>query len=100
MFDDARNPQDTARDLAASQKELKLRRYFNGDADQVLDKIIESVQALKSDNNVANTFSELPDATPVKGAVELKVVFKDGKAGKKLEYQIRWDAGPVKKQAL
>jgi hypothetical protein len=77
---------------AGKQKELKLRRYFNGNADQVFDKVAESVQALKNDNNVANIFNELPGAVPVSEDVELKVVYKDGKDGKKLEYQIRWPA--------
>ena len=81
-------------------KELKLRRYFNGNADQVFDKITESVQSLKSDNNVTNIFDELPGVVSVPEDVELKVVYKDGKDGQKLEYQIRWPAKPSKRQAL
>ena len=82
-------------------KELKLRRYFNGNADQVFDKITESMQSLKNDNNVANIFDELPGAVSVPEDVELKVVYKDGKGGQKLEYQIRWPVSPSsRRQAL
>ena len=86
--------------IAGKQKELKLRRYFNGNADQVFDKIAESVQSLKGDNNVANIFSELPGPVSIPDDVELKVVYKDNKDGYKLEYQIRWPAKPSKRQAL
>jgi hypothetical protein len=82
------------------QKELKLRRYFNGNADPVVDKVSESVQALKNDNNVANIFNELPGAVSIPEDVELKVVYKDGKDGNKLEYQIRWGGNPSKRQSL
>jgi|GEM_PF-4519396 len=82
------------------QKELKLRRYFNGSADQVFDKIAESVQSLKSDNNVASIFDELPGPVAVPEDVELKVVYKDGKDGQKLEYQIRWPVKPSSRKAL
>ena len=75
------------------QKELKLRRYFVGDRNQALDKIADSVQALKHDNDVAGIFDELPGSVPIPDDVEIKVVYKDGRAGHKLEYQIRW---PVK----
>ena len=73
-------------------KELKLRRYYNGNAEQIFDKISESVQSLKTDNNVANIFDELPGPIAVSEDVELKVVYKESKDGQKLEYQIRWPA--------
>jgi len=100
MLNDELNQDNTAENQTAKQKELKLRRYFNGNADQVFDKIAESVQSLKNDNNVANIFTELPSAVSIPEDVELKVVYKDGKNGQKLEYQIRWPASPSKRQAL
>ena len=91
---------DMQLDSAVPQKNLKLRRYFNGNAEQVFDKIAESVTALKADNNVTNIFDELGEPVPITGDVELKVVYKDDKDGQKLEYSIRWPVTSAKRKAL
>ena len=86
------NKTDAKNTSVEKHKELKFRRYYNGNANQVFDKISESVQSLKTDNNVTNIFDELPEPIAVSEDVELKVVYKESKDGKKLEYQIRWPA--------
>ena len=93
MSADKANRVNEFENVAQRQKELKLRRYFVGDREQALDKISDSVQALKENNDVTSIFDELPGSVPIPDDVEIKVVYKDGKAGHKLEYQIRW---PVK----
>jgi hypothetical protein len=86
--------------IMAPQGGQKLRRYFYGSAEEVYDKISESVLALKADNNVTNIFEEIGVPTAISNEAELKVVYKDDKNGQKLEYSIRWPVTKAQKKEL
>jgi len=82
-----------------SAKPLKLRKYYSGNLDQVLDAISTNALSLKDVADVKGIFAELPASVLIDPNAELKITYeeKPKKGGGKLEFKISW---PSKRHAL
>jgi hypothetical protein len=69
--------------LKESQVELRNKVAHQG-------KIPARDEAIRFGSNVVRIFDELHGSVEIPDSVELKVAYKEGRSGSKLEYQIRW----------